>query len=98
MNTLQLTDRQMIGLLSMGLVHRDLTVTREAGSRSCVLTGKKDGREIERVTTKDPQMMVDYLDLVYPGEIVRWRLIASKKEEVGRNGCEATAGLSIKKV
>src|SRR3954468_13048988 len=30
MTTLQLTDRQMIGLLSMGLVHRDLTVTREA--------------------------------------------------------------------
>lgn len=77
MTTLQLTDRQMLGLLSAGLVHRDLTVTREAGGRSCVLSGKRDGREIERVTTMDPQMMVAYLDAVYPGEIVRWRLLAS---------------------
>src|SRR4051812_45663773 len=97
MNTLQLTDQTGDGTPSSrgelrregapaplinGLQVHDLTVTREAGGRSCVLSGKKDGREIERVTTMDPQMMVDYLDLVYPGEIVRWRLLPCKRDDV----------------
>lgn len=52
-----------------------LTVTRVAGMRSCVLSGIKNGREIERVTAVSPQAIIDYLDSVYPGEIVRWRLM-----------------------
>lgn len=51
-----------------------LTVTREAGMRSCVLSGIKNGHEIERGFAS-PQSTVDYLDAVYPGEIVRWRLM-----------------------
>ena len=52
----------------------ELIVTREAGTRKCLLTGHLAGAQIARVVTLDPQMMVDYLDAVFPRMIVKWRL------------------------
>jgi hypothetical protein len=79
-----MTMQQVANLLEVGLdenvpIGPTLTVTREAGQRQCVLNGSaKNGEEIERVTTLNPQMMIDYMHAVYPGEIVRWRLVPAR--------------------
>jgi hypothetical protein len=60
---------------SLGLAEPELTVTREAGTKVCVLTVKKDNMEFERITTSNVSIMQDYLRDWMPGKPVRWRLL-----------------------
>lgn len=60
---------------TLGMPEPKLTVTREAGKGTCVLTALVDGRQTERVTTSSVKSILDYLSDQHPGEPVKWRLL-----------------------